>query len=75
MRPRTPRSIDDLNHMSPLVITVCDQAHEELEPRDGWMHWSITDPVSIGSAKAFDATITELRGRVALLLGSHEVGR
>ena len=43
--------------MPPLVITVCDQAHEELDPPDDWLHWSIPDPVAIGSAAAFDATV------------------
>ena len=33
-----------------LVITVCDQAHEELDPPDDWLHWSIPDPVPAGTA-------------------------
>ena len=32
--------------MPSLVITVCDQAHEELDPPDDWLHWSIPDPVA-----------------------------
>lgn len=63
-----PRSIDDIAKMPPLVITVCDQAHEDLDPPDTWLHWSIPDPVAIGSAEAFDATVRELRQRIDALV-------
>ena len=59
-----PRSLDELDHVPSLVITVCDQAHEELDPPDDWLHWSIPDPVPAGSAKAFDAAVDELRDRI-----------
>ena len=64
-----PRSIADVPSLPPLVVTVCDQAHEELDPPDDWLHWSIADPVAIGTAAAFDATIDELRHRVHALAG------
>ena len=47
-----------------LVVTVCDQAHEELDPGPGWWHWSLPDPVEDGRAAAFDAVITELDDRI-----------
>ncbi len=47
-----------------LVVTVCDQAHEELVPEPGWWHWSLPDPVEDGRAVAFDAVITELDDRI-----------
>jgi hypothetical protein len=47
------------------VITVCDQAHEEIDPPLDWLHWSIADPVPVGSDDAFDATVAELRERIA----------
>jgi ArsR family transcriptional regulator, arsenate/arsenite/antimonite-responsive transcriptional repressor / arsenate reductase (thioredoxin) len=65
-----PRSIDDVVDMAPLVITVCDQAHEDLDPPDTWLHWSIPDPVAIGSSAAFDATVRELRQRIDNLVES-----
>ena len=65
-----PRSIDDVVDMAPLVITVCDQAHEELDPPDTWLHWSIPDPVAVGSTAAFDATVRELRQRIDSLVES-----
>jgi protein-tyrosine-phosphatase len=63
-----PRSLHELDDWPPLVITVCDQAHEEIEPPDHWLHWSIPDPVPAGSAKAFDAAVDELRERIGGLL-------
>jgi protein-tyrosine-phosphatase len=47
-----------------LVVTVCDQAHEELDPEPGWWHWSLPDPVEDGCAAAFDAVITQLDDRI-----------
>ena len=60
-----PTSLNDLRRWPPLTITVCDRAHEELEPQPGWLHWSIPDPVAVGTAKAFDATVAELSQRIA----------
>jgi protein-tyrosine-phosphatase/DNA-binding transcriptional ArsR family regulator len=64
----TPTSLADLGPMPDIAITVCDQAHEELRPPGSWLHWSIPDPVTIGSKAAFDATVTELRARIAALV-------
>ena len=64
----TPQTLAALRRVPDLVVTVCDQAHEELEPDDSWLHWSITDPVVSGSPKAFDETVTELRVRIAALV-------
>lgn len=61
----SPRSIDQIAELPPLVVTVCDQAHEELDPPESWLHWSIPDPVSIGTRAAFDATVDDLHTRIA----------
>ncbi len=58
-----PRTLDADEHAD-LVVTVCDQAHEELDPEPGWWHWSLPDPVEDGRAAAFDAVITELDDRI-----------
>lgn len=50
-----------------LVVTVCDQAHEELDPEPGWWHWSLADPVLTGTDAAFDAVISDLDARIATL--------
>lgn len=52
-----------------LVVTVCDQAHEDIGEQAGWVHWSVPDPVPDGRPAAFDATVNELRGRIHTLLG------
>jgi protein-tyrosine-phosphatase/DNA-binding HxlR family transcriptional regulator len=60
----TPRSLDRVAALPELVVTVCDQAHEELAPRGEWLHWSIPDPVPDGSPAAFDAVVEDLRRRI-----------
>ena len=62
-----PMSLSTATPSHDLSITVCDRAHEELEPSAGWLHWSIPDPVPTGTSKAFNATVTELRHRISTL--------
>lgn len=63
-----PRRIEEVpGHAQ--VVTVCDLAHEELEPEPHWWHWSIPDPVVAGNAAAFDAVVAELDGRIASVVG------
>jgi ArsR family transcriptional regulator, arsenate/arsenite/antimonite-responsive transcriptional repressor / arsenate reductase (thioredoxin) len=52
------------------VVTVCDRAHEELEPTADWWHWSIPDPVEVGTAAAFDGVVAELEERIGSLVPS-----
>lgn len=56
-----PRKLASLPRLPELVITVCDRAHEELDPPPEWLHWSVADPVAAGTTAAFDATVHELR--------------
>ncbi len=58
-----PRLVD---HIDPeaQVVTVCDRAHEELDPAPSWWHWSIPDPVDIGTPAAFDAVVADLDARI-----------
>jgi protein-tyrosine-phosphatase/DNA-binding transcriptional ArsR family regulator len=60
----TPTALDAIDE-APLVVTVCDRAHEELPDHPTWLHWSVPDPVPTGSDAAFDATVTELVERIA----------
>jgi protein-tyrosine-phosphatase len=55
---------------SMVVITVCDAAFEELGRDRVQTHWSIPDPVSIGTDRAFDQVIEELRDRISHLKGN-----
>ena len=57
------------------VVTVCDLVHEELEPADGWWHWSIPDPVASGGASSFDAVIDELEARIEPVAAAMRAGR
>src|SRR4051812_35148153 len=59
-----PVALDSLRRRPALTVTVCDRAHEELDPAPAWLHWSIPDPVPVGTAKAFDATVAELHHRI-----------
>jgi protein-tyrosine-phosphatase/DNA-binding HxlR family transcriptional regulator len=64
----TPRRLDDLDERPALVVTVCDRAHEEGVSEPGWLHWSVPDPVPVGTPAAFDATVVELRERISSLV-------
>jgi protein-tyrosine-phosphatase/DNA-binding transcriptional ArsR family regulator len=66
----TPRSLDDVEVLPPVVITVCDHAHEEVGSKRNWSHWSIPDPVARGTKSAFDAAVVEIRERVYAVVGS-----
>jgi protein-tyrosine-phosphatase len=69
-----PRRLDDVLQGGDYVITVCDNAHEELN-RTGTLtqknprgsHWSVPDPVPAGTTRAFDAAYDDLTRRVTHL--------
>lgn len=63
----TPKHLSDVRGRPSLVVTVCDEAHEELDPSDDWLHWSVPDPVRGGRASQFDDVIRILRRRIELL--------
>jgi protein-tyrosine-phosphatase len=45
-----PRRLDDVAPLPELVVTVCDRAHEELDPPPDWLHWSLPIPWRSGQA-------------------------
>jgi protein-tyrosine-phosphatase/DNA-binding HxlR family transcriptional regulator len=48
-----------------LVIAVCDNAHEDLTGGvRARLHWSVPDPVRVGTNAAFEAAYTDLAGRI-----------
>lgn len=59
-----PSALDAVLGDGDFVITVCDNAHEEIGVT-GDLHWSIPDPVRAGTDAAFDAAYTELERRIA----------
>lgn len=71
LRRVSPRSLHDVLGVDDLVVTVCDSAHEELlqHPSVGRssLHWSVPDPVAVGTDAAFDAAYDRLAARVERL--------
>ena len=61
-----PRLLDSAE-VAHQVVTVCDRAHEELEPTASWWHWSTPDPVETGTRSAFDAVVGSLDRRIRAL--------
>lgn len=57
-----PSSLDEVANDDDFVITVCDSAHEEM--RKASLHWSIPDPVRVGTDAAFDAAFEVISARV-----------
>lgn len=67
-----PRHVSEVRGHPDIVITVCDEAHEDLEPDTHWLHWSIPDPVRTGRAAHFDGVVKELNRRIDRLGWSTE---
>ena len=63
-----PQHLDAVKRSPRLVITVCDRAHQELEPVPQRLHRSVTDPVPVGDKAAFDTARDELEQRLRLLV-------
>ena len=71
LRQVKPRALDDVLNTDDYIVTVCDNAHEELH-RAGAVafrtaHWSVPDPVRLGTPAAFDAAYDDLAARVGTL--------
>jgi protein-tyrosine-phosphatase/DNA-binding transcriptional ArsR family regulator len=59
-----PQDLEAIESVPPLVVTVCDRAHEQLDAPETWLHWSVPDPVPVGTSAAFDAAVVELDDRI-----------
>ncbi len=72
LRQLRPRALDDVLAPEDYVVTVCDNAHEELHldhaDRSRSVHWSVPDPVRLGTDAAFEAAYDDLATRVATLV-------
>jgi len=58
-----PVALSAITRTGDLIVSVCDNAHEELEGLDQ-LHWSVPDPVPVGTSAAFDDVIHDLDDRV-----------
>lgn len=72
MATRRPRQFEKHKLQNRTIITVCDQAHDELEDPLDRLHWSIQDPVTIGTQRAFERTYDELVERILSLTTINE---
>jgi ArsR family transcriptional regulator, arsenate/arsenite/antimonite-responsive transcriptional repressor / arsenate reductase (thioredoxin) len=63
-RARTSH-IDQVLRPDDLVIAVCNNAHEQFGPRiASHLHWSVPDPVPVGTDDAFDHALRDLADRI-----------
>jgi protein-tyrosine-phosphatase len=63
MTRKRPQQLSEVITDRDLVITVCDSAYEELGG-SAPVHWSVPDPVPLGTDTAFDAAFAEIARRV-----------
>jgi protein-tyrosine-phosphatase len=68
-----PRHLRQARTAGRTVVTVCDDAHEQVGRANGWLHWSIPDPAAVGTRAAFDTTVAELRERISPLTTRKEL--
>jgi protein-tyrosine-phosphatase/DNA-binding HxlR family transcriptional regulator len=63
--PTGTSDVSEVVHDGDLLIAVCDNAHEDLTgPVRPRLHWSVPDPVRIGTDAAFEAAYTDIAGRI-----------
>jgi protein-tyrosine-phosphatase len=58
-----PRKLERVAGEGDFVVTVCDNAHEELTGLGG-VHWSVPDPLRLGTEEAFEKAFADLAHRV-----------
>lgn len=57
-----PASTTEVLDADDVIITVCDSADREVEI--GHTHWSVPDPVRVGTPAAFERTLGDLTSRI-----------
>ena len=70
IKSRKPRQVSTRDLEKSTVITVCDSAYAELGASNVDAHWSILDPVQVGTKSAFNKTIKQLEQRIQLYKGA-----
>jgi protein-tyrosine-phosphatase len=58
-----PRKLDQVASEGDFIVTVCDNAHEELTGLGG-VHWSVPDPLRLGTDEAFEQAFTDIAHRI-----------
>jgi protein-tyrosine-phosphatase len=59
-----PRRLDEVAHDEDFVVTVCDNAHEEILNLGG-IHWSVPDPLRLNTEDAFEEAFTDIAHRIS----------
>jgi protein-tyrosine-phosphatase len=64
-KPKTHR-LEDVLKAADLLVSLCDEAHEELTANGtrNVLHWSVPDPVRVGTDAAFESAFNEIESRV-----------
>ncbi len=57
-----PASMTEVLCAEDVIITVCDSADREVDV--GHTHWSVPDPVRVGTKAAFESTLADLTNRI-----------
>lgn len=68
-----PRQVTAEALRTSIVITVCDQAHDELPRPLQRFHWSIPDPASLGRRRDFEAAFNKISEIISTLKGTGNV--
>lgn len=74
LRDARPRRLGTINS-STTVITVCDQAHDELPTPLARLHWSVADPAEVGTMRAFNDAFATLQERIAMFSAPTTTGK
>lgn len=69
----SPRMVTPGELRRSTVITVCDQAHDEIPRPLERLHWSIPDPVASGKSSDFDHVFNQLSTIINQVKGNHHV--
>src|SRR6478609_10962833 len=59
-----PVGIEQVVRDGDLLVAVCDNVHEELDPAQHRLHWSIPDPVRVDTDEAFETAFSDISRRV-----------
>ena len=59
-----PRRLDQVAEEGDFMVTVCDNAHEELVGL-GNAHWSVPDPLRLSTENAFEDAFMDISHRVS----------
>jgi protein-tyrosine-phosphatase len=69
----TPRMVTPAELRRSTLITVCDQAHDEIPRPLDRLHWSIPDPVASGKSRDFEQVFDQLSSIINQLKGNNHV--